>query len=71
MGFQNNQIDRIKKGLFILAFTFCFMIGVFDLTDLLLEEVTILFQAPSPTWNTISLHFQAIIQVLTSRRTDS
>lgn len=29
MGFQNNQVDRIKKGLFILAFTSCFMIGLY------------------------------------------
>lgn len=57
MGFKNNQVDRIEKGLFTLAFAFCFMIRAFDLADLSQKEVSVPFQAPSLTWSIISLHF--------------
>lgn len=33
MGFKNNQVDWIKKGLFILAFALCFMIRALDLME--------------------------------------
>lgn len=61
MGFKNNQVDRIKKGLFILAFAFCFMIRAPDLMDLSRKEVSVPFQALLLTWNIISLHFQVTL----------
>lgn len=61
MGFKNNQVDWIKKGLFILAFALCFMIRVLDLMDLSRKEVSVPFQALSLTWSIILLHFQVTL----------
>lgn len=61
MGFKNNQVDRIKKGLFILAFAFCFMIRALDLMDLSRKEVSVPFPALSLTWSVILLRFQVTL----------
>lgn len=61
MGFKNKQIDRIKKGLFILAFALRFMIRALDLLDLSRKEVSVPFQALLLIWSIILLHFQATL----------
>lgn len=61
MGFKNNQVDWIKKGLFILAFVLCFMIRALDLMDLSRKEVSVPLQALLLIWSIILLHFQATL----------
>jgi len=61
MGFKNNQVDQIKKGLFILPFAFCFMISALDLMDLSRKELSVPFQALLLTWSIILLHFQVTL----------
>lgn len=61
MGFQNNQVDGIRKGLFVFAFAFCFMIRAFDLMDLSQKEASVPFQDLLLTWNRISLHFEVML----------
>lgn len=62
MGFKNNQVDRIKKGLFVLAFALRFMIRALDLMDLSRKEVSVPFQALLLIWSIILLHFQATLR---------
>lgn len=68
IGFKINQVDWIKKGLFILAFVFRFMIRALDLMDLSQEEASVLFQTLSLTWKIIFLCFQ-VTQVPKSQST--
>lgn len=61
MGFKSNQVDRIKKGLFILAFALCFMIRELDLMDLSRKEVSVPLQALLLIQSIILLHFQVTL----------
>lgn len=61
IGFKNSHVDRIKKGLFILAFAFCFMIRALDLMDLSRKEVSVPLQALLLIRRIILLHFQATL----------